>query len=75
MGENLRSEQGQDKRQPDAFGKSRGQLNQPKGKIEDLFRMSESNREPSEPSITERPPDSNSSGQVSGSRTATSSDK
>ena len=53
MSENLRREQGQDKRQPEEFGKSRDQLNQPKGRIEDLFRTSENNGEPGEPSITE----------------------
>ena len=75
MSEYSRRERYQDKRQPEEFGKSRDQLNQPKGKLEDLFRASESNREPSKPSNTERPPESNGSAQATPSRAEASSDE
>ena len=75
MSEYSRRERHQDKRQPEEFGKSRDLLNQPKGKLEDLFRASESNRENSIPSSTERPPESNSSGQIPPSRTEAPADE
>ena len=74
MSEYSRRQRNQDTRQPEDFGKSRDQLNQPQGKIKDLFRTSEGNRESSKPSTTERPPASNSSEQLTPSRPEASSD-
>ncbi len=75
MSEHSRREGSQHQRQPEEFGKSRDQLNQPKGIFEDLFRISESNREPSRPSNTENPTVSNDSGQATPSRPKESSDE
>ena len=75
MSEHSRREGSQHQRQSEEFGKSRDQLNQPKGKFEDLFRTSENKREPSRPSSTENPTESNDSGQATPSRPKESSDK
>ena len=75
MSEHSRSEGNQNKRQSEEFRKSRDQVEQPKGKFEDLFRTSQSNGENSIPSSAERPPESNSSGQVPPSRTEAPADE
>ena len=75
MSENSRREHNQNPRQPEEFGKSRDQVEQPKGKFEDLFSTSQSIREHSTTSNTERPPESNSSGQVTPSQTEAPADE
>ena len=75
MSENSRREHNQNPRQPEEFGKSRDQVEQPQGKVEDLFRTSQSNRENSNPTNAELSPESNSSGQVTPSQTEASADE
>ena len=61
-------------REPGEEYKSRGKINQPKGRFEDLFRASKSNKEHGKPSNTEKPPESERFGQMTPSRTETPSD-
>ena len=75
MSENLEHKRNQNPRETAEAYKSRDQLNQPKGKFEDLFRTAESNREPSKPSNTEKPPESERSGQMTPSRTEAPADE
>ena len=75
MSENSRRKLNQNLRQTEEFGKSRDYLNQPKGKSEDSFRTSESDRGPSKPPNAERLPKNNRSGYVTPSHTEAPADE
>lgn len=62
MSEDSRRGRNQNRRQSEEFKESRDYLNQPKGKFEDLFKTSKSDKEHSKPSNTEKPPESERSG-------------